>query len=145
LGSLRPAVIEAVYNEVILTMGGIAAGPYEGIWSPPEDAAGINSRNRMTTATPTTSIGKTSSGGGPTPQKTLLVDLAQPYGFNHFHLLGTVSSRSADQWLNDIRSQNHNLYLQEAAENSVPILVHWRDAYGIVPIWHQPFNEPLSG
>ena len=47
--------------------------------------------------------------------------------------------------MNAIRSRDYNLCLEEAAENSVAVLVHWRDAYGIVPRWHEPFNEPLSG
>jgi hypothetical protein len=66
-------------------------------------------------------------------------------GFDNLSLRGGVSSRWADTWLNDIRASDYQLYLQEAAENAVAILVKWRDDYGIVPRWHQLFNEPLSG
>jgi O-glycosyl hydrolase len=145
LGSMRPAVIEAVYNEVKLTMGGIAAGPYEGVWSPAQGCGWDQLQKSNDDSDSNNFNWQNFQWWRSDPAKTLLVDLAQPYGFNNFHLLGTVSSRWADQWLNDIRSRDYNLYLREAAENSVAVLVHWRDSYGIVPIWHQPFNEPLSG
>ncbi len=70
---------------------------------------------------------------------------AAAYGFNDatlgplLNLLGPVS------WLQPIRSGDYSRYLDEAAENVLALMLHWRDAYGTAPTLLALFNEPTSG
>ncbi len=142
---MRNNVLEAVYNQVKLTMGDINAGPYEGITLRPgscsrEDYVSVNDNSDPFTFEWSHFFWVRSDS-----DKTALVDIARPMGFDNFVLSGGINTRFQDKWLNDIRRKNYRLYLQEAAENAAAILVHWRDTYGIVPRWHHPFDEPLSG
>lgn len=144
MGAIRPQILDAVYNQVKLTMGDIHCAPYEAVY--PNGGCGWEAQQRQSDNNDPNVFNWSGFDWSRSDyDKTALVDLAQPMGFNNYSLRGGISTRWADQWLNDIRSQNYNLYLQEAAENAVVILVHWRDRYGIVPRWHQLFNEPLNG
>jgi O-glycosyl hydrolase len=139
MGSMRPQILDAIYNQVKLTTGHLDIGPYEN----------FNPANYTTS----------NDDGDPynfnwgafnmvrsINQKSKIVDLAAPMGFNNFMLHGGMNTRWNDRWLNTIKSGGHRItYLQEAAENVVAGNVYWRNNYGIVPIWHHLFNEPTSG
>ena len=138
MGTLRPRVIEAVYGQIGLTMGHLEVGPYENF-----DAS------RYTTANddgdPATfnwgAFNFVRSDG----QKTGIVDLARPYGFDNFTIHSGTNVRWADPWLAGVRKTNYRLYLEEMAENVVAPLIYWRDKFGIVTRWHHLFNEPTTG
>jgi O-glycosyl hydrolase len=145
IGPMRRAVLDAVYNQVKLNMGDIHAEPYEGYFN---------------TSSACDWKAFVASNDNDDPyifnwarfqwwrsdyDKTALVDIARPMGFDDFILRGAVATRVGGKWLLDIRKKDYKLYLHEAAENVVAIYVHWRQAYGIVPRWDQPFNEPTSG
>lgn len=147
LGAMRSQVLNAIYNEVNLNMGDIHCGPYEGYLAdtnlPPSWTNLIKSNDNDD---PNSFNWERFHWSRSNAAKTNLVDIAGPMGLDNFCLSGRVSTRWADQWLYQLRdSVGYTQYLAEAAENAVAVLVRWRDEYGIVPEWHQPFNEPLSG
>jgi O-glycosyl hydrolase len=135
--SLRARLIEAVYKQVGISMGSLSIGPYETtggyLQSANDDGdpfhfnwAGFNWRASDAI-------------------KQKLVDLAQPYGFDNYYLGGPINTRWELPWLEQIRRQDYNRYLDEAAEHVAAAAIHWRDAYGIVPRYYMLFNEPLGG
>jgi O-glycosyl hydrolase len=138
VGAMRRAVIGTVYGKVGLTMGDLHASPYEG------RRADVN-RSTNDNTDPTSFNWSNFNWWRSDPLKSDLVDLAQVHGFDNYMLRGGINSRWATPWMNDIRSSNYDLYLQETAEHALAVLVHWRDRYGIVPRWHQLYNEPLHG
>jgi O-glycosyl hydrolase len=146
LATMRKGVLEAVYEQVKLTMGDIHCSPYEGQ---------LKDRARLTDAR---AVESENDDDDPfrfhwpgftwwrsDHAKTKLVDIARPMGLDNFCLRGGINTKWADPWLAELKKKNPQRYLDEAAENAVAILVHWRDKYRIVPRWHQLFNEPLSG
>lgn len=143
MGAMRQQVLDAIYKQVKLSMGDLHIQPYEAIY--PNGGCGWYAQLRQNDDNNPDNFN--SSGfdfaWGSDPMKRDLVD-REPQ-FTNYLLRGGVSTRWADKWLNTIRSQDYNLYLREAAENSVAALVRWRNLYGIVPKWMQPVNEPLSG
>ena len=137
LGALRPAAIEAAYNQVHLTTGNLSPMMYEGTttygqsFNDNDDPFTFNwsgfQTNLMDKA------------------KTLLLDPAKPYGFTDYCLGQRINTRYLNGWLADLRTTDYNRYLDEAAENVVAPFVYYRDQYGIVPACELLFNEPLSG
>ena len=138
MGAIRPKILDAMYNQVKLTMGDIHCAPYEGY----NGTWGSQSNDN---ADPNVFNWAGFIWGRSDYDKTLLYDIAKPMGFTNILLRGGISRRWSDTWLSTLRDSDYNLYLQEAAENAVAVLIRWRDQYGIIPEWHQLFNEPLSG
>ena len=138
MGALRPRVIEAVYGQIGITMGHLDVGPYENF-----DAA------RYTTANddsdPATFNWPAFNFVRSDGQKSGIVDLARPYGFDNFTIHTGTNVRWSDPWMADLRKTNYRLYLDEMAENVVAPLIYWRDKFGIVTRWHHLFNEPTTG
>ena len=138
MGKLRPRVIEAVYGQVSLTMGALEINPYEN-FDPSRNTTANDDGDPFTFNWSAFNFVRSEG------QKTGIVDLARPYGFDNFTLHSGNNVRWANPWLADLRKTNYRLYLDEAAENVVAPLVYWRDKFGIVPRWHQLFNEPTTG
>ncbi|MBI3529592.1 MAG: hypothetical protein HY067_16690 [Betaproteobacteria bacterium] len=138
MGALRPRVIEAVYGQVGITMGQLEVGPYENF-----------DPSRYTTANddgdPLTFNWRAFNFVRSEGQKTGIVDLARPYGFDNFTIHSGTNVRWSDPWLAGVRKSNYRLYLEEMAENVVAPLIYWRDKFGIVTRWHHLFNEPTTG
>lgn len=139
MGDLRPRVIEAVYGQIGITMGHLDVSPYENF-----DAARYSTTNDdgdpATINWPVFNFVRSDG------QKSGIVDLARPYGFDNFTIHSGTNVRWADPWLADVRKKDYRLYLEEMAENVVVPLIYWRDKYGIVPKrWHHLFNEPTTG
>jgi O-glycosyl hydrolase len=145
LGAMRKQVLEAIYAQVKLNIGDLHCGPYEGTYKPgvPKTwenliRANDNDDPRKFDWTRFTFLRSDA-------QKTQLYDIIKPMGFDTPLLRGGISTRWADQWLAELKKKDYKLYLDECAENAVAVLVRWREQYGIVPRWHQLFNEPTSG
>jgi O-glycosyl hydrolase len=146
IGSSRVPLWRAIYGQsgVGLTMGDLHINPYELTY--PNGGCGWNMQSRHNDdGDPNNFNWAGFDFNSSDAMKKDLVDIAEPLGFNNYMIRGGVSTRWQDPWLNDIRSQNYDLYLQEAAENVVAPLRRWRDLYRIVPRFDQPMNEPLTG
>lgn len=146
IGASRVPLWRAIYGQsgVGLTMGDLHINPYELKY--PNGGCGWNVQSRQNDDSDPNHFNWagfdfTSSDA----MKKDLVDIAQPLGFNNYMIRGGVSTRWQDPWLNEIRSQSYDLYLEEVAENVVAPLRRWKDLYGIVPRFDQPMNEPLTG
>ena len=139
MGELRPRVIEAVYGQIGITMGHLDVSPYENFDASRNSTANDDS-DPATTNWPAFNFVRSDG------QKSGIVDLARPYGFDNFTIHSGTNVRWADPWLADVRKKDYRLYLEEMAENVVVPLIYWRDKYGIVPKrWHHLFNEPTTG
>ena len=138
MGKLRPRVIEAVYGQVGLTMGALEINPYEN-FDPSRNTTANDDGDPFTFNWSAFNFVRSEG------QKIGIVDLARPYGFDNFTLHCGTNVRWANPWMADLRKTNYRLYLDEMAENVVAPLVYWRDKFGIVPRWHQLFNEPTTG
>jgi O-glycosyl hydrolase len=139
MGAMRPRIMDAIYNQVKLTTGHLDIGPYEN-FNP------VNYTTSNDDGDPFNFNWAAFNMVRSINQKSKVVDLAKPMGFNNFTIHGGMNTRWSDLWLNTIRSKGlHETYLQEAAENVVAGDVYWRNNYGIVPLWHHLFNEPTSG
>jgi O-glycosyl hydrolase len=146
IGSNRVPLWQAIYGQsgVGLTMGDLHINPYELTY--PNGGCGWDAQSRHNDdGDPNHFNWAGFNFASSDAMKRDLVDIAKPLGFNNFMIRGGVSIRWQDPWLNDIRSQNYDLYLKEVAENVVAPLRRWKDLYGIVPRFDQPMNEPLTG
>ena len=138
MGALRPLVIDAVYGQVGITMGHLDVSPYES-FDPSRNTTANDNSDPFTFNWGAFNFVRSEG------QKTGIVDLARPYGFDNFTIHGGTNVRWSDPWLADVRKANYRLYLDEMAENVVAPLIYWRDKFGIVTRWHHLFNEPTSG
>jgi O-glycosyl hydrolase len=138
MGALRPRVIEAVYGQVGLTMGHLDVGPYEN-FDPSRYATANDDGDPFTFNWRAFNFVRSNG------QKTGIVDLARPYGFDNFTIHGGTNVRWSDPWMAGVRKTSYRLYLEEMAENVVAPLIYWRDKFGIVTRWHHLFNEPTTG
>ena len=138
LGGLRPRVIDAVYNQIGITMGHLDVSPFEN-FDPLRNTTANDNGDPLTTNWGAFNFVRSEG------QKSGIVDLARPYGFDNFTIHSGTNVRWSDPWMADIRKANYRLYLDEMAENVVVPLIHWRDKFGIVTRWHHLFNEPTTG
>ena len=134
---LRAKAIDAVYNQV-----GIGMGNLEGALL--ESPAGWDERGNDNND-PFIFNGNGFQKGTAHAIKEGVVDLARPFGFDHYYIAQKINVRWASPWLNNIRKTDYRRYLDESAEQIAAGQIHWREAYGIVPRYQMPFNEPLSG
>jgi len=134
--ALRTQAIDALYNQVKLTMGNLEVEPFESpasnVYAPANDDSStttfgsfnwIQSDNMM--------------------QK--VVTPGQAFGFDHYWIGPVISTGFALAWAPPLRSSNYQRYLDELAEHVAAVAIHWRDSYRITPDYMQLFNEPLSG
>jgi O-glycosyl hydrolase len=143
MGASRQAILDAIYKQVKLTMADLHVNPYEFVYATP-GACGWDAQIRQNDDNDPFNFnwaGFNFDDAGRFKQD--LLD-HEPQVTNYM-LRGGVNTRFQDLWLNDLRASNYNLYLQEAIEDAIAPLVYWRKTYGVVPKWHQPFNEPLTG
>ena len=138
LGGLRPRVIDAVYNQIGITMGHLEVSPFEN-FDPLGNTTANDNGDPFTTNWGAFNFVRSEG------QKSGIVDLARPYGFDNFTIHSGTNVRWSDPWMADVRKANYRLYLEEMAENVVVPLIHWRDKFGIVTRWHHLFNEPTTG
>lgn len=138
MGALRPRVIEAVYGQIGITMGHLDVSPFEN-FNPVTRATANDDEDPYTFNWAAFNFVRSDG------QKTGIVDLARPYGFDNFTIHGGTNARWADPWLATLRRSNYRRYLEEMAENVVAPLVYWRDKFAIVTRWHHLFNEPITG
>ena len=129
LGELRSTVIQKVYQEVGLNTGNIDLTVHE---------------KSSTAVEPSQIIGLELDVKRVESVKTLLLDLAEPYGFTDYYF-GKINTRWGSTWLHDLMREDYERFLDTCAEYLTAIMVYWRDQHGIVPRLLMPFNEPLSG
>ncbi|MDX1547728.1 MAG: T9SS type A sorting domain-containing protein [Rhodothermales bacterium] len=139
--ALRQAAIEAVYGQVQLSMGNLQLGIVE----TPADASDPWGQRANDDGDPFTINPDGFNWAGSVAMKERVIDLAEPLGFDNYYLAHGINVRWAMPWLKPLRETDYDRYLDEAAEHILAGLLYWRDAYGLVPRYMQPFNEPLSG
>src|SRR4051812_33147819 len=133
---LRAQAIDALYNQVKLTMGNLEVEPFE---SPASDVyAPANDDGSPTTFGAFNWVQSDNM-----MQKVVTPGAA--YGFDHYWIGPVISTGFALAWAPALRSSNYQLYLDEIAEHVAAVAIHWPDAYGVTPESMQLFNEPLSG
>jgi len=135
--ALRAKAIDAVYNQVKITMGNLNGGLLE--------SPGDYSQRRDDDDDPFNFNWSGFQTKDADAVKHKVIDLATPLGFNNYFLSQNINTRWASPWLDDMRKTDYNRFLDEAAEQVAAGAVYWRNTYGIVPPYQQIFNEPLSG
>lgn len=134
--ALRTQAIDALYNQVKLTMGNLEIEPFEApasdVYAPANDD------------TSTTTFGAFNWVQSDNMMQKVVTP-GQAFGFNHFWIGPVISTGFALAWAPPLRSSNYQRYLDELAEHVAAVAIHWRDAYRITPEYLQLFNEPLSG
>ncbi len=134
---LRSEAIDAVYRQVRLNLGGLdgalleSPGNYEQRANDNDDPLTINWNGFQTFSADAI--------------YSNVVVQAAPFGFTDYSLSQKINIRWASPWLENIRSTNYPLYLEEAAEQVVAQAEYWRDQHGSLPPYIVLFNEPLSG
>lgn len=134
---LRSEAIDAVYRQVRLNLGGLdgalleSPGNYEQRANDNDDPLTINWNGFQTFSADAI--------------YSNVVAQAAPFGFTDYSLSQKINIRWASPWLENIRSTNYPLYLEEAAEQVVAQAEYWRDQHGSLPPYIVLFNEPLSG
>jgi O-glycosyl hydrolase len=133
--ALRSRALDAIYRQV-----GLSMGPLEG---PVLESTGQDGRNDNDDPNVFNWAGFQTSRAD--ALKTKILDRPEAAGFKDFFLFQRVNIKWASQWLKTMRAHEYRRYLDEVAEQVAAGQVYWRDKYGIVPRYQQPFNEPLSG
>lgn len=70
---------------------------------------------------------------------------ARAYGFTSSEFGPLLDYRYQLDWLRAIRGHDYQRYLDEAAENVLAVVQHWRTVNGQAPKLVHLFNEPTSG
>lgn len=133
--------IDAVYGQVRLTTGNLEIGPIE----TPANAKDPWAQQANDDDDPMHFNWQGFNFGRSDLAKQQLVDRAGPLGFDDYYLDLRISVRFANAWMKAIRAKDYNRYLDECGEQVSAGMIHWRDAYGIVPKYLELFNEPTSG
>jgi hypothetical protein len=112
----RKRAIEAVYNQVKINTGQIDRDLLE---APTPDYATRGNDN----SDPNNINWSGFQGEGVDKAKSLLIDLASPYGFNDYLISAKVTTRWGMDWMQSIKSSNYQLYLQEVAAHGSLIFI----------------------
>jgi len=138
--SQRQRAIEAVYEQVGLTMGHLSVGLAE----TPADASDPWAERANDNSDPFAIDESGFNWSRSNASKEKIVDLAQPFGFDNYSLKSKIWLNGLD-FLAPLRDSDYDRYLNECAEYVLAVLEHWKEAYGIVPRTVTLFNEPTSG
>jgi O-glycosyl hydrolase len=141
LGAFRAQAIDAMYNQVRLNTGNLEVGVFETLAS----AADTWGQRQNDDADPFTFNPAGWNWTGADTAKQTVVDLAAGMAFTDYYLGPRASTRWEMTWATPIRSVDYGRYIDELAEHVTAAVIHWRDAYGIVPPLVMPVNEPLTG
>lgn len=134
---LRAKVLEAVYGQVKITMGNLNVGPLES----PAGWEKLRNDNDDPHAIDWTGFDLTQI----EKMKELVLDPAGPMGFDHWSVAGNISWRWAAPWLGELYKKDRDRALEEAAEQVVAAVTHWKKVTGEPPRLVHLFNEPTSG
>jgi O-glycosyl hydrolase len=133
----RATALDAVYRQVGVTMGRIdpmlreSRGGFDQAQNDNADPDAIDWSGFQTAAVDAV--------------EPKLLALPEMQGFDGYELGQMVNTRWASPWLAGLRATDYSRYVEEAAEQIVAACIHWRDRFGSIPRFLQPFNEPLSG
>jgi O-glycosyl hydrolase len=139
--ALRVQAVDTVYGQVRLTTGNVEVGVIEA----PANATDLGEQQANDDDDPFHFNWQGFNFRGSDMAKQKLLDLARPKGFDDFYLGMRATVRWANKWMKTIRAIDYNRYLDEWGEQVAAGMIHWRDAYGVVPKYLQLFNEPTSG
>jgi O-glycosyl hydrolase len=134
---LRAVAVEKAFHDVGINMGNVGAilespGGWERRANDNSDPASINWKGFDTSALNTAG--------------RYLIDLAKPFGFTNYYLGGeSPNVRWASPWLDAIRKQDYDLFLDEVAEQVVASLTYWKKTYGEELSYYQLGNEQIHG
>ena len=134
---LRARALDALYRQVRLSVGNIDAMLLE--------SPGSSAERRNDNADPKSIDWAGFQTAAVDATKALLLDRPEAAEFRGYFLAQRVTTRWQSTWLAELRRKNYGRYVDEAVEQIVAGQIYWRDKHGIVPRYHQLFNEPLSG
>jgi O-glycosyl hydrolase len=135
--SLRMEAVQKAYKEIGISTGGIGAllespGGWDRRQNDNSDPFNVNWKGFD--AAPLIST------------KRFVIDLARPLGYTNYFLGGeTPNVRWASPWLANIRREDYNRFLDEAAEQVLATVTYWKTNYGEELPYYQLGNEQLSG
>jgi O-glycosyl hydrolase len=138
---MRARALQAVYDEVGLTMGQVEPGLME----TPANATDLWNQRRNDNDDPFTINPYGFNWTASDAMRSKVIEPARAYGLDNWSLANKLNTQGVLSFLEPLRTADYQRYLDEAAEYTVAGLMHWRDSYGIVPRWVAPWNEPTSG
>lgn len=141
LGDLRPEAIRLAFQEVGLTLGRVGVGLVEAPAQSNDPWGNRGNDNDDPFLIDADGFNFTHSDHA----RQSVVALAQPYGFTNITPGDILDLRQRLAFLQDIRAQDYNRYLQEAAEHVVAVVRQWNEGYGYDIRLLYLFNEPTSG
>ena len=137
----RKKAIEFVYGEAGVNTGGLERLVSEA----PDNATDLWGEQANDNADPQVFNWSGFNFLGSTDQANMLVTEAKTQGFSDFYLNPKIVIRWAAPWIQDLRQSDYSSYLEEAAEQVVAAMIHWRDTYNTSPPIVQILNEPTTG
>jgi len=127
--ALRTRALQAAYRDVRLTLGNVGIGR----WEPENDDADPMHLNEAALEIP-----------GLRAINEKLLAPARALGADGLYP-GNGISLFATEWLQPLRANDYNRYLNECAEYVVSTVLEWRDVTGEIPRHYHLFNEALYG
>jgi O-glycosyl hydrolase len=135
--SLRAIAIEKAYHEVGINMGTIGMLL---------ESPGGWERRRNDDSNPFSINWKGFDAKGLENARRYLVDLARSFGFTNYYLGAEAPNvRWWSPWLAPIRTQDHDRFLDEAAEQVLATVIFWKITYGEEQPYYQMGNEQVTG
>lgn len=141
LGAYRGAAIKAAFGDVGISLGLLTTGLIETA----ADATDLFGQRANDNGDPKiiNPVGFNFTNPDNIQQKIVMP--AVSFGYTDLTLGPLLNLLAPLSWLQPIRSADYSRYLDEAAENVLALVQHWRDAYGTTPTLLDLFNEPTSG
>lgn len=135
--TLRSRALDAIYNQVGITMGGLEANLLE--------SPGSYDARRNDNGDPDVFDWSGFQGWQIDAANSGVLGLREAKNFTNYYITQKINTRWASPWLAALRNQDYQRYLDEAAEQVAAQCIYWRDNYGGITPLLQLFNEPLSG
>ncbi len=140
IAAYRDSATKLLYRDVKLNMGNISNGAFEAPTGSGGPSANDNDDPFIEDPTGFDWLYVQN-------QKTKIIDLGLPYGFNDWFPEPKITTKWdwPGKWLRELKAIDYDLYIDECAEHVVASLKYFRDSLGIVQPYVMPFNEALTG
>ncbi len=141
LGAFRGAALKAAFGDVGISIGLLNTGIIE----TPANATDPFGQRANDNGDPQVLNPAGFNFTSPDDMERTIVTPAAAFGYSDLTLGPLLNVRYTLSWMQPIRSADYSRYLDEAAENVLALVQHWRDANGTTPALLDLFNEPTSG
>lgn len=141
LGSLRAAALKAAFGDVGMSLGLLSIVIVE----TPATATDLFGQRANDNGDPAVLDPAGFNFTEADALRDKILSPAAAYGYDDVTLGPLLNLQAPLSWLQPIRSADYSRYLDEAAENVLASMQHWRDAYGLTPKLLDLFNEPTTG